>query len=184
MENAIVTVDGSRIVLGFLSDAKAADRNFVPAIVAALESFQNGDSNLLARMVTICNGKSAKRIRKVETGKLVYAAPLKRVLQAALVNVTMKANQDTDFGVVFTKGANGGVSVEVLDKLRELGSVSYRSDAFKSAFPAPEKKRDPKDADKVADAIAKLLADNHLKLGEVLDLVRGKVALSSGEVDF
>ncbi len=180
--NAIVTVDGSRIVLGFLSDAKAADRHFVPAIVAALESFQNGDANLLARMVTICNGKSAKRIRKVETGKLVYASPLKRVLQHALVNVTMKADKDTDFGVKFTKGDNGGVSQTVLQTLRDMGEISYRSDKFKSAFPAPEKKRDPKDAQKVADQIAKLLADNYLQLGDVLDMVRAKAV--GGEVDF
>lgn len=181
MENAIVTVDGSRIVLGFLSDAKAADKAFIPAVLAALESFDKGDTNLLARMVTVCNGKSAKRIRKVETGKLVYAAPLKRVLQHALVNVTMKADKDTDFGVKFSKGDNGGVSQTVLKTLRDMGSVSYRSDKFKNAFPVAQKKRDPKDAAKVADQIAKLLADNHLAMGDVIDLLRAKV---TGDVDF
>jgi hypothetical protein len=184
MANDLIVVDGSRVVLGFLSDAKSAEKNFIPAVVAALESFKAGDANLLARMVTICNGKSAKRIRKVETGKLIYAAPLKRVLQVALMGVTMKADKDTDFGVKFTKGDNGGVSESVLQTLRDMGSVSFRSDKFKSAFPAPKPNKSLKDAGDLADKVVKDLMENYLTPGDLFDLIRAKYAEKSGQVDF
>jgi hypothetical protein len=183
MANDLIVVDGSRLVLGFLSDAKSAEKNFVPAVVAALESFKAGDANLLARMITTCNGRSAKRIRKVETGKLVYAAPLKRVLQVALMGVTMKADKETDFGVKFTKGDNGGVSESVLQALRDMGSVSFRSDKFKKAFPAPKSNKALKDADDVADKVVKEMMENHLTPGDMFDLIRAKYAEKSGQAN-
>lgn len=123
----------------WLNNATGAEYGFIRAVVHALESFNNGDTNALGKMLTVTHGKKCKRIKRQEPERLVYAAPLKRILGHALEGVSYKFNKDADFGVVFECGDNGGVSLEHIKALKQFAGKTVRDKGFKEAFPVIKK---------------------------------------------
>jgi hypothetical protein len=126
-------------VKNWLADVRGAEYGFFKAVVQALESFNEGDTNSLGKLLCITHGKTCKRLKIVEKDRMPYAAPLKRILEHSLEGVTYKFDKSKDFGVVFDRGANGGVSVDRIGALRVLGGKTVRDKAFKDAFPAIKK---------------------------------------------
>lgn len=126
-------------VKNWLSDVRGAEYGFFKAVVQALESFNDGDSNSLGKLLCITHGKTCKRLKVVEKDRMPYAVPLKRILDHSLEGVTYKFDKSKDFGVVFDRGDNGGVSSARIEALRVLGGKTIRDKAFKEAFPAIKK---------------------------------------------
>lgn len=126
-------------VNNWLSNMRGAEYGFFKAVVQALESFNDGDKNSLGKLLCITHGRTCKRLKIVEKDRMPYATPLKRILDHALENVTYKFDKDQDFGVVFVKGDNGGVSSDRIEALRMLGAKTIRDKAFKETFPAIKK---------------------------------------------
>jgi hypothetical protein len=129
-------------VNSWASNARSADQTFNATVAYALEQFENGNHSELAKLICVTNGKTCKGIKVIDGERLPFAAPLRRVLLKAFVGVTMKFNKNLPLGVKFTKnGDNAGIDNEVIEALRVLGKQTYRSEAFKEAFPAPQKKQ-------------------------------------------
>ena len=128
---------GLEAVTNWLSGAKSAEYGFFLAVSTALEHFGNGNRDPLAKMLTVVNGKKAKRIRTVEGQKLMFAAPLKRILQHCLANVGAKADASKDFGIVWTVPANAGVNHDKAEMVKALaqGGESPRGKTFRDVFP-------------------------------------------------
>ena len=138
----IETSVASDYVKTWIGNATGAEYGFFRAVAEALVSFNDGDNNKLAKMLTITHGKTCKRIKRKEPARLVYATHLKRILDQSLEGVEYKFNKDSDFGVIFDRGDNGGVSVERIKALKMLGSKSIRDKAYKEAFPVESKAKD------------------------------------------
>lgn len=126
-------------VKNFLSNAQGAEYGFFKAVVQALESFNEGDTNSLGKLLVVTHGKVCKRIKRKEPARLVYATHLKRILDHSLEGVTYKFNKELDFGVSFEKGDNGGVNTDRIEALKVLAGKSIRDKAYKDAFPVIKK---------------------------------------------
>ena len=127
----------------WIKDTRNSEYGFFKAVVFALESFNNGDGNSLGKLLSITHGKTAKRLKTVQGDRLQYATPLANILSHALEGVEFKYDKTADFGVVFTRGDNGGASTDRIEALKVLGRTSIRCDTFKAAFPkiAKDKKK-------------------------------------------
>jgi hypothetical protein len=122
--------------------ARSADQKFNATVAYALEQFENGNHSELAKLICVTKGKTCKGIKVIDGERLPFAAPLRRILEKAFVGVTMKFDKNLPLGVKFTKnGDNAGIDSEVVEALRVLGKQTYRSEAFKKAFPAPQKNK-------------------------------------------
>jgi len=130
-------------VNNWIKDTRNSEYGFFKAVVFALESFNNGDGNSLGKLLSITHGKTAKRLKTVQGDRLQYATPLANILSHALEGVEFKYDKTADFGVVFTRGDNGGASTDRIEALKVLGRTSIRCDTFKAAFPkiAKDKKK-------------------------------------------
>lgn len=165
---------GLDAVTSWLSGAKSAEYGFFLAVYVALDHFTNGNRDPLAKLLTVCNGKKAKRIRNVEGQKLMFAAPLKRILQHCLANVGAKADASKDFGIAWTVPANAGVNHDKAELVKALaqGGESPRGKTFRDVFPplANATTKEKTEAELLAAkkaALAKWCDDHGIKL-EVL----------------
>jgi hypothetical protein len=175
------------MVLAWASNVRGAEYGFFKAVVYALEQFQHKNNLPLTAMVAICNGKRFGTYKIVDGDRLAYVTPLKRILSKTLDNATLTFK---DGKAKWKVGDNGGVNTEYLEALRLLcvgeneGRVSIRSQAFKDAFPAPEKKEPkPVEAMAAAEHIVKYMTDKGVPTGEVLALVQSmlKAKVVAGE---
>lgn len=128
-------------------DAANADRDFFAAMVNGLEQFQQGNHQPLSKAMTIANGKTCKRIKRVESQKIAFATHMRRIILAVIDNVTIKFVKDSDFGYTFTVGDNGGVNGDKLEAVRMLAACGARTtgkaaEEYKKAFPPPAPKAD------------------------------------------
>ena len=129
------------------SNATGAEYGFFKAVVDAFESFNQGDTNRLAKLMCVTHGKVCKRIKRKEPARLVYATHLKRIMDHSLEGVEYKFNKDKDFGVVFEKNANGGIRADRIASLKMLVNKSIRDEAYKDAFPVIKKQEGEKTLD-------------------------------------
>lgn len=139
-------------VSAWLSDAKSSEFGFIKATHTALVMFiEHGNRDPLAKLLTVVNGKTAKRIRNVEGQKMVFAAPLKRILSHVLPNTTAKYSATSDFGVAWSTKtkANQVSDADMLAKLESLvaDAVSPFSKTFKETFPPITKTKAELDAE-------------------------------------
>lgn len=170
-------------VSAWLSDAKSSEYGFLKAAYMAIVQFEKGNRDPLAKLLTVTQGKKAKRLRIIEGNKMVFAAPLKRLCQVILPNVKAKHNPGSDFGMQWTvdKSANTPVDMEKLDVLRQLAGVDSegkwdRDNAvspfgknFKEAFPAFVKEGPTKTEGEIIKAKAESLRKWAEKEGIKLD---------------
>jgi hypothetical protein len=159
-------------VKSWLSDVRGAEYGFFKAVVQALESFNEGDTNSLGKLLCITHGKTCKRLKVVEKDRMPYATPLKRILDHALEGVTYKFDKSKDFGVVFDRGDNGGVSPDRIEALRVLGTKTIRDKAFKDAFPAVKKtETKPREDKAVAVSAIKAAKKNGMELAKYVAMI-------------
>lgn len=164
-------------VSDWMSNVRGAEYGFLKAVVYALEQFDEKNNLPLYAMIAICNGKPFGSYKIIEGDRLVYATPLRRILDKALSGVEFVFK---DRKVSVRVSPNGGVNHDALETLRMLGTIpgmSIRNDAFKAAFPAKEKVKKTIEAEKGAKHVAKYLKGNGLSLGDVLDLIRAEMAV-------
>ena len=125
----------------WLSKAHGAEYGFMLAAYASFEQFAKGNRDPLAKLLTVVNGKKAKRIKRVEGEKLAFAAPLRRLVAHCLPNVSAKYNGASDFGVAWTvaTGTNDLTDTVMMEKLEaftlEENRISPFSKTFKEHFP-------------------------------------------------
>lgn len=152
----------------WMSHTKGAEYSFFKAVVDALESFNQGDYNKLAKLLVLTHGKTCKRLKIVEKDRLPYAVHLKRILDHSLQGVEYKFNKEKDFGVVFKKSDNGGVDNDRIQTLKMLGRKTIRDKMYKDAFPPIKKNTSDKSVAEKLDARAELdmkwLKDNDVSL--------------------
>lgn len=160
MNAEIITAEEAKSlddVTAWLASAKGAEYGFFRAVYSALYSFDHGNRDPLAKLLTVCNGKKGKRIRHVEGQKLMFAAPLKRVLAHCLANVGAKADASKDFGIAWTMKENSGLNHDKLRLVLALaqGEESPRGKTFRDMFPPlnPKAKVEKPAIDKVAKVI-------------------------------
>lgn len=167
------------LVNDWVSNARGADYGFFKAIVWALEQFEQKNNRPLYAMIAISNGKKFGNYKIIEGERLAYASPIRRILKVTLPN-TIFVFKDGQAKVSLVKGANGHtVSDDHMQALRMLAAqnVTVRNSAFKDAFPV-EPKVTKRDADSVSKAVTKLLKDNDLQLGDIIELVRAAMVLT------
>lgn len=157
----------SNTVNNWISSVRGAEYGFFPAVVDALQSFNDGDYNKLAKLLCITHGRTCKRLKVVEKDRMQYAAHLKRILDYSLQGVDYKFNKEKDFGVVFKKSDNGGVDSDRIQTLKMLGRKTIRDKMYKDAFPPIKKGSDKSTAEKLearAELDMKWLKDNDVSL--------------------
>lgn len=119
------------------SGAKQGQYGFIKAIIFGLEQFQSGNRLPLTKMIALSNGKTWNGKSDVKlTG---FSTPIKRVLDKALSDCKLTFKDGKSSWVV---GDNGGVNADVVSGLRVLAAVPHihvGHEAFKKAFPAPDK---------------------------------------------
>lgn len=159
------------MVQKFQSNTRNMEYNFFPAMIYALEQFENKNNKPLYRLYAFVNGKQVKGVTGIFNADgdnnlkaQQFVAPLKRVITKALPGVTF-VFKDGNCKVKVAK--NGGLNHDVLMEMQECiatwRNVSVRSEAFKSMFPAvkPAKKELTKVQQKEKiDAALKRLADS------------------------
>lgn len=146
----------------WLGNVQGSEYGFFKAVVQALESFNNGDTNSLGKMLCITHGKTCKRIKRKELERLPYAAHLKRILSYAFEGVEYKFSKDADFGVVFNRGDNGGVNTSYIEALKILGGKTVRAKEYKEAFPPIVKEQKTREADAVVQSSIRMAKKNGL----------------------
>ena len=114
-------------------------------IAAAKIMRDDGQTGPMSKMLSVVNGKLAKRLKIKEKAKLHYATPLRNVLYAA--GLVMDADvavgdyhfdKATDFGVVWhIRGGETTFDTEIINTLKVLESGLVTSKEFKAAFPNP-----------------------------------------------
>lgn len=168
------------VVLSWAGDVKGAEYGFIKAVVYALEQFKEKNNKPLYTMVALCNGKPyVGRRGIVPKDKLVYAPALKRIVDQALSGLTLEYSVKTQDFKVKAASPQAGLNGDVLETLRMLAvipNMSIRHEQFKKHFPKPEAVKKQRAAEAVAKSITKLLMDNALQIGDVMDLVRAAVA--------
>ena len=180
----------------WIANAKGSEYGFIQAVFSAFTQFNDGNRDALAKLMTVANGKTAKRIRHVEGNKLVYAAVLKRLCAHVIPAVSAKYNATSDFGVAWTvkTGANSPVDVEALGRLEQWATLTDKlgkpiltsafNKGFKEAFPAikatPKEKTDREVLDANAAKVVKMIEDNDIPLSVLMHRVQ---ALMSGKVN-
>lgn len=153
------------MIAKFAANARGAEYGFFPAVLYALEQFEQKNNVPMYRLMALVNGKTYKNsttdksltgVVNVSDGegngtpvKLTqFAQPLRNVCAIALSDVKFTF-KDGKAGVKV--GKQGGVNGDVLREMRELlefwKNISVKSDVFKSKFPTvksdvkPEKSR-------------------------------------------
>lgn len=147
-------------VAKFATSARGAEYGFFPAVLYALEQFEQKNNVPMYRLMALVNGKTYKNSQQDkslpgvlntsddddENGTPVkltqFAAPLRNVCAVALSDVKFTF-RDGKAGVKV--GKNGGVNSDVLREMRELlgfwKNISVKSDVFKSKFPTVKAKK-------------------------------------------
>jgi len=137
------------------SDIRNAETRFFPMVADCLEQLNNGNSTDLAKLLCITHGKKSSIITVIEGERLKFATPLKGILNHALEGVEIKFDAKKKSGVKIKVGDNGGASTDRIQALRQLGTATVSSKAFKEAFPAPEKAAKDFDASAWAERAVK-----------------------------
>lgn len=198
MQNIDLVTDNGKavdVVSAWLSGAIKAEFGFIVACHAAIDQFEKGNRDALAKLLTVVNGKTAKRIRRKEGDKLAFSVPLKRVMDSVMPNVKAKFDGMSDFGVSWSvekkEGQNSICNQDAFAKLEYLAQVnadpldiveiSAFGKTFKEAFPAKKVEKKPVVVDEpfkkaAALTIAKQLKAKGLTVGDIADYLRAAMA--------
>lgn len=160
----------------WIKNATGAEYGFFKAVTHALESFNEGDTNALGKLLVVTHGKKCKRIKRQEPERLKFAAHLKRILDHSLEGVTYKFDKDKDFGVVFEKGDNGGASIERIKCLKMLGDKTVSHKMYKEAFPPIKREPKEKTLEQKQEALEKSLEQFAKTNGMTVDQVKAMVS--------
>lgn len=151
-------------VKAWVSDARGAEYGFFKAVQYALEQFGEKNNKPMYALIAFTNGKSFGSY-KIEDGYKLsqFSAPLKRILNVALSDVKFTFK---DGKASCKVGKNGGLNNDVLEGVRTLAAsrVGIKSQAFKDAFPAPEKAAKPFDAQAWAERVIKSNGADQLEI--------------------
>lgn len=151
-------------VKAWVSDARGAEYGFFKAVQYALEQFGEKNNKPMYALIAFTNGKSFGSY-KIEDGYKLsqFSAPLKRILNVALSDVKFTFK---DGKASCKVGKNGGLNNDVLEGVRTLAAskVGIKSQAFKDAFPAPEKAVKPFDAQAWAERAIKSNGADQLEI--------------------
>ena len=142
-------------VKAWVSNARGAEYGFFKAVQYALEQFGEKNNKPMYALIAFTNGKSFGSY-KIEDGYKLsqFSAPLKRILNVALSDVKFTFK---DGKASCKVGKNGGLNNDVLEGVRTLAAsnVGIKSQAFKNAFPTPEKVAKEKDLQAWAERAVK-----------------------------
>lgn len=142
-------------VKAWVSNARGAEYGFFKAVQYALEQFGEKNNKPMYALIAFTNGKSFGSY-KIEDGYKLsqFSAPLKRILNVALSDVKFTFK---DGKASCKVGKNGGLNNDVLEGVRTLAAsnVGIKSQAFKNAFPVPEKVAKEKDLQAWAERAVK-----------------------------
>jgi len=128
-------------VTKWTNNAVNAETGFFQAVYDAIVLWkEHQTTDPLAKLITIVNGQTAKRIKKFSPDKMHFATALQRILSECIEGMTKRHDKESDFGQVFTWKENAGTtaSMDKLKALAESGST-VRGDSYKKAFPAIKK---------------------------------------------
>ena len=163
-------------VNNFLNAARNSEYEAVKALVAAAEIMRDdGQTGPMSKMLSVVNGKLAKRLKIREKAKLHYATPLRNVLYAA--GLVMDADpavgdyhfdKKTDFGVEWHIRGAITFDTEIINTLKVLAAGLVTDKAFKEAFPNPSVDKPVKSVEACQKALdkfmQKLAADNGVSI--------------------
>ena len=173
----IMTTTSMKTINAFLDAARNSEYEAVKAIIAAAEIMRDdGGTGPMSKMLSVVNGKLAKRLKIKEKAKLHYATPLRNVLYAA--GLVMDADvavgdyhfdKATDFGVVWhIRGGETTFDTEIINTLKVLAAGLVSDKAFKEAFPNPTVDKPKKTVEECQKAVEKflqkLMADNDVNV--------------------
>jgi len=172
-----MTTSNMKTINNFLNAARNSEYEAVKALVAAAEIMRDdGQTGPMSKMLSVVNGKLAKRLKIREKAKLHYANPLRNVLYAA--GLVMDADvavgdyhfdKATDFGVVWhIRGGETTFDTEIINTLKVLAAGLVTSKEFKEAFPNPTVDKPLKSVEACQKALdkfmQKLAADNGVEI--------------------
>ena len=172
-----MTASNMKTINNFLNAARNSEYEAVKAIIAACECIRDdGNTGPMSKMLSVVNGKLAKRLKIKEKAKLHYANPLRNVLYAA--GLVMDADvavgdyhfdKSTDFGVVWhIRSGETTFDLEVINTLKVLAAGLVTSKEFKEAFPNPTVDKPKKTVEQCQAAVEKflqkLMADNGVEI--------------------
>jgi len=172
-----MTTSNMKTINNFLDAARNSEYEAVKALVAAAEIMRDdGQTGPMSKMLSVVNGKLAKRLKIREKAKLHYATPLRNVLYAAgLVMDSDPAlgdyhfDKSSDFGVVWhIRSGETTFDLEVINTLKVLAAGLVTSKEFKDAFPNPTVDKPLKSVEACQKALdkfmQKLAADNGVQI--------------------
>ena len=171
-----MTTSNMKTINNFLDAARNSEYEAVKAIIAACECIRDdGNTGPMSKMLSVVNGKLAKRLKIKEKAKLHYATPLRNVLYAA--GLVMDADvavgdyhfdKATDFGVEWHIRGAVTFDTEVINTLKVLAAGLVSDKAFKEAFPNPPVDKPKKTVEECQKAVEKflqkLMADNDVNI--------------------
>jgi len=158
----MTTQTNANIVKAFLSNARGAEYGAIKALIAAAECMQDGNTDPMSKMLAVCNGKLAKRLKIVEKAKMTYATPIRNVLYAAGLVQGKKGkgqyvwDKSKDFGVTWNLD-DYTFDQEIINTLKVLATSLMSSKEFKEAFPNPPTETKNKSVEELQDMLAKYL---------------------------
>ena len=176
----------------WLASANNAEGKFCLVLWAALtQAKDHGNWNSLSKLYAVMNGKKGKRIRRVETDRLPYAAPAKRALAHALMHIKPVFDDSLDFGVkwIKSKDHNPGFNDTAIAKLFTLAQEGYgpNSKTFKNEFPSLVEKKQKEQAELVkakAASLAKWCEENNIPASVLFHAMGAKDTNAGEEPNF
>jgi len=156
----MTTQTNANIVKAFLSNARGAEYGAIKALIAAAECMQDGNTDPMSKMLAVCNGKLAKRLKIIEKAKMTYANPIRNVLYAAGLVQGKKGqyvwDKSKDFGVTWNLD-DYTFDQEIINTLKVLATSMMSSKEFKEAFPNPPTETKNKSVEELQEMVAKYL---------------------------
>lgn len=154
------------------SDVRGAEYKFLGVVRHALEQFNAGNHTELAKLLCITHGKKSGIVKVVEGDRLKYAAPLKRVLKRAFINVDARFDGKKKAGVSFKVEGNGGVDCDVIETLRVLGSIRVDDKRFKAEFPTAQAEKKEATPEQVRERLHKYMEKMSKDTGIPMDQLK------------
>ena len=178
-------------IQSFASSARGAETKFLPAVLYALEQFENGNYSQLYSLIAFVRGvelKGGLRVLKYdgenESGLVAkqkrFAPMFKRILARSFSETTFSFK---DGQCKVKKSKQGGLNAEVVRELRDVlalynNNIVIDHKAVQSLFPAVKAKKSDKtrsqEHKRLTSYIEKFAEDMGMSVAEVLAFAQAK----------
>jgi len=183
-------------VMLWAENAVEQEKGFLPAVLEAMDQFEQGNRTDLSILLTVTHGFKTDLVPVIEKQRMEYATPLKKILAACMPDLRFKKDAKKASGVAYTMELSDDADyyvdpTDARDALRVIVAEGHtrKGDAFKGWLKAVTRPKEvvaktaaetrekaEKDAPRLAKTAAKAGHDNMAYMMALRDALSNEIA--------